>query len=327
MKLRSLIAVLSIVIGAGSMTACSEMKGNQPNAPAAEDNVDPSVTPNQEDNQPSAAEILTRREANAHASLTAMKNANVYGDEQCSEDDVDSSNLQSFFYPRNGGIREVNPAEVINSGSEDIADYRMAVNAYAQAVEDSNNPYCIVRAAGTIAEQMLTEYSSNVHDGVMNASENKIERMELIVSAFNKSFEDAQTVISAREQIASNNDRLMAAMSGLEESMPQLGSQIQELETLLAPCHNAECAERARVAEAFVGRAKDRHIQVENYLSSLNSPNPSTASEDTGHQADAAERMLQDIQSLSTQAGERLRSIQAMGVGVVAVDPNQTGAQ
>ncbi len=309
------------------MTACSEMKGNQPGPAASEDNVGPSVNPTEPENQTSAAEILTRREANAHASLTAMKNANVYGDEQCSEDDVDSSQLQSFFYPRNGGIREVNPAEVINSGSEDIADYRMAVNAYAQAVEDSNNPYCVVRAAGTIAEQMLGEYSSNVHDGVMNASENKIERMELIVSAFQKSFEDAQAVISTREEIASNNERLMNAMSGLEQSMPQLGTQIEEMETLLAPCHNAECAERANVAIAFLGRAKDRHNQVANYLSSLNSPNPSTATEDTGHQADAAERMLQDIQSLSTQAGERLRSIQAMGVGVVAVDPNQTGPQ
>lgn len=328
MKLKSLIATLTFIVAAGTMTACSDgMKANRVNDTAPEENI---VIPSENENetqQPSSQEILTRREVNAHAALTAMKNGNIYGDEQCSEDDVDSSRLETFYYPSNGGIREVNPAQVIESSESNINDLKMAVNAYAQTVEAANNPYCVVRAAGTIAEQLLNQYSSNIHDGVINASEIKIERMEVVVTAFDKSFEDAVAVIALREEIRSNNDRLRSSMQSLDENMPILEGQIQELTTLLSPCSAAECSERAQVAQAFVTRARNRFNQVSSYLSALNSPNPSNATEDSSHQAHVAEIMQQDIESLTAQASERIRSIQALGLGVVAVDPNQTGAQ
>ena len=151
--------------------------------------------------------------------------------------------------------------------------------------------------------------------------------MELIVSAFSKAVEDPKAMIATRESIASNNERLMSALTGLQESMPQLGEQIQELEVLLSPCHNTDCAERAGVAAAFAQRAQTRHSQVENYLTSLNNSISSRSNEDTGHQADVAERMLQDIQSLLSQAIERVRHIETMGVEAVPVDPNQSGPQ
>lgn len=281
-KLRTTIAVLSVIAAAGLMTACSD----GPRANIQDSTAPAAAAPEQQ--EPAQDNKLDAEMAawlDANSKINEMANTNSYGSDRCSDEDFQTMASVDSHAER-----------INNRGTHDSA-FGANLNEVAYQIQKSGNAFCAVNKIKTITGDSVTNYLSEKDISGNDRTDAEKARVSSIANKLYPIFQNKKTVIRSLEEaesIAELSQKKEELLSSIESTMERVDLGINSIEGKLA-CDSTpdgnQCSETAKTALSVVRVSKEFKASSSNMITDMNEGKSSATVAGVSAQVEILERI------------------------------------